>query len=398
MKPKVVPTSPAGRSQAAALEEIYKKQDALIQPTRTRIGWVFGSVLIIVAILAGLFGNVIFDWLVYHTPHWGLWQRLDVTVPTVSQTVVSQTTGSSYQTWNNALLKARGSIVTLYRAKSGETLWEQLYNPSDIAGTAIIISSDGVLVTIDSNNITGDGAFVAVTQSGESMPVQTVFDDPVSPITFLTVDAKNLTAAAFVAREQITIPQEVAQVVSATGSLAVTHVSRAASAVGFQSSEELRQTISLATPHTDASAVITTKGDFIGLTTVDGTVVPLYYVTGVLSTALTEKTVDRSYLGVHGVSLDAPGVPASLRSQADTGVILTGDADGTVPAVAADSPAATAGLKSGDIITKIDDTTVDTMTTVAQYLSTIGVGDSIVITYIRDGETLTTSATLAPLP
>ena len=58
------------------------------------------------------------------------------------------------------------------------------------------------------------------------------------------------------------------------------------------------------------------------------------------------------------------------------------------------SPAAKAGLKSGDVIVKINDEDVVSVGYLRYYLYNYNVGDKITITYLRSGETKTTSVTL----
>jgi S1-C subfamily serine protease len=62
--------------------------------------------------------------------------------------------------------------------------------------------------------------------------------------------------------------------------------------------------------------------------------------------------------------------------------------------VVADSPAEIAGLKKGDIIVKLDDTEIHGLRDVSAVLKTMKVDQSIVITYLRQGQVGTTLATL----
>jgi len=58
------------------------------------------------------------------------------------------------------------------------------------------------------------------------------------------------------------------------------------------------------------------------------------------------------------------------------------------------SPADKAGLKKGDVITKIEDYNASSVAKLKYYLYKYNSGDKVKITYIRDGKTLTTTATL----
>ena len=58
-------------------------------------------------------------------------------------------------------------------------------------------------------------------------------------------------------------------------------------------------------------------------------------------------------------------------------------------AVLPSSPASKAGLKQGDIITKIDNTIISDNNSVSSILAKKKVGDTVEVTYLRDGETKT---------
>jgi membrane-associated protease RseP (regulator of RpoE activity) len=58
------------------------------------------------------------------------------------------------------------------------------------------------------------------------------------------------------------------------------------------------------------------------------------------------------------------------------------------------SPAATAGLQAGDVITAVDGTSVTSAATLAQAVQTHNAGDQVTITYTRDGKSATAKVTL----
>jgi putative serine protease PepD len=66
-----------------------------------------------------------------------------------------------------------------------------------------------------------------------------------------------------------------------------------------------------------------------------------------------------------------------------------------VEAVTASSGAAKAGLKAGDVITKVGDTTITDATELTAAIRSHSSGDSIELTYTRNGATHTTTATLS---
>ncbi len=74
------------------------------------------------------------------------------------------------------------------------------------------------------------------------------------------------------------------------------------------------------------------------------------------------------------------------------------DKGATIQEVATGSPAEKAGLKVGDILTKIGDTTVKDAASASAAVQALKVGDEVSIEVTRDGKTVTVKATLAAAP
>jgi membrane-associated protease RseP (regulator of RpoE activity) len=72
------------------------------------------------------------------------------------------------------------------------------------------------------------------------------------------------------------------------------------------------------------------------------------------------------------------------------------DGDGVrIAAVSSDSPAEEAGLRAGDVITEVDDESVDTPVELASEIRSHDAGDEVTIGYERDGDERTVDVTLA---
>ncbi|MER5716661.1 trypsin-like peptidase domain-containing protein [Streptomyces sp. NPDC002132] len=87
------------------------------------------------------------------------------------------------------------------------------------------------------------------------------------------------------------------------------------------------------------------------------------------------------------------GASVSLEESTDGAKITDQGAGGSAP-VEAGGPAAKAGLKPGDVITKLDDTVIDSGPTLIGEIWTHEPGDKVTITYERGGKTQTVDLTL----
>ncbi|MEU1779413.1 trypsin-like peptidase domain-containing protein [Streptomyces abikoensis] len=76
------------------------------------------------------------------------------------------------------------------------------------------------------------------------------------------------------------------------------------------------------------------------------------------------------------------------------GARIASGGDGSSQSVTPGGPADKAGLKPGDVITKLDDTTIDSGPTLISEIWTHKPGDKVTVTYVRDGKTATTEITL----
>ncbi|MEU0130343.1 trypsin-like peptidase domain-containing protein [Streptomyces sp. NPDC006289] len=90
-----------------------------------------------------------------------------------------------------------------------------------------------------------------------------------------------------------------------------------------------------------------------------------------------------------------PVIGATVTMDEKTGgAVISEEGAGGTPAVTPNGPAAQAGLKAGDVITKFDDTAVDSGPTLIGEIWTHKAGDKVTLTYKRDGRTATAEVTL----
>ncbi|MFB8211155.1 MULTISPECIES: S1C family serine protease [unclassified Streptomyces] len=87
------------------------------------------------------------------------------------------------------------------------------------------------------------------------------------------------------------------------------------------------------------------------------------------------------------------GATVTMDEKGD-GAVIADQGTGGTEAVTKDGPAAKAGLRAGDVITKFNDTPVDSGPTLIGEIWTHKPGDRVTLTYERDGKTATAEVTL----
>lgn len=118
-----------------------------------------------------------------------------------------------------------------------------------------------------------------------------------------------------------------------------------------------------------------------------GFAIPANTVMDVVDQLVAEGHVQHAYLGVSGTTL---GADAADRLGLEGGAY--------VESVEPDTPAAEAGLVTGDVITAVDDIPVRTMDDLIVAIREAEIGQTVELRYVRDGQPATVSATLGELP
>ncbi|MFJ7943047.1 S1C family serine protease [Streptomyces sp. NPDC096354] len=90
-----------------------------------------------------------------------------------------------------------------------------------------------------------------------------------------------------------------------------------------------------------------------------------------------------------------PVIGATVTMDEKTGgAVISEQGSGGTPPVSPDGPAAKAGLKAGDVITKFNETVIDSGPTLIGEIWTHKPGDKVTLTYKRDGKVSTAEVTL----
>ena len=278
------------------------------------------------------------------------------------------------------------------------------------AGTGIIVSEDGYVMT---NNHVIDGAStVSVIDSEGALydDVEVIGRDPLNDIAFLKINSTDtFTPAELGNSSSIRVGQQVVAIGNALGQYSNTVTSGIVSGTGrpvtassgYGDSESLTDLI-----QTDASInsgnsggpLVNMSGQVIGINTAIvedangiGFSIPINSTKGVLAEVLATGEVSRAYLGVNYLSI-TPDVAREYDLPVNYGAYVY--ASQGANAVASGSPAAEAGLQTNDIILKINDETIGEDGGLSSIIGQYRPGDTVTITYLRDGKEATTKLTL----
>lgn len=286
------------------------------------------------------------------------------------------------------------------------------------AGTGIILNEDGVIVT-NRHVVPAGVTEVSVTLSDgtelENVEVigRTNESDSLD-IAFLKVndkEGKTLKAAALGDSSSVNVGAKVIAIGNALGQFQNTVTSGIISGFGrsliagdedgSETLQNLFQTDAAINEGNSGGPLVNINGQVIGINTAIagagaeniGFAIPIDDIKGLIASVMETGKVERPFLGVRYISL-TDAVAEEFDLDQKRGAYLAPAEDGEDSPILTDSPAAKAGLKEGDIIVKVNGTTVDDRHSLTSLIGRHRVGQEITVTIHRDGKDQEIKATL----
>lgn len=150
--------------------------------------------------------------------------------------------------------------------------------------------------------------------------------------------------------------------------------------------------------------LVNSDGEVIGINTAVATgsaenigfAIPINDALGLINGIINTGKFQRPYVGVRYIQLNTDRAQELGVSETEGAYISEDSTSG--PGVLPDSPADIAGLQPKDIIVKIDDTSITQLKPLTSVVSRYSVGETVTVTFIRDGKTQTVDVTLKALP
>jgi putative serine protease PepD len=284
-------------------------------------------------------------------------------------------------------------------------------------GSGEIIKSDGYIVT---NNhviaIAANGGSVEVQFSdGQTAPATIVGRDPLTDLAVLKVDTSAKLQPIAIGSSSSVVVGQAAVVIGAPLGLSGTVTSGIISALdrtievpGENDSSALLvsaiQTDAAINPGNSGGSMVNCSGQLIGIPTAGASVpsssgesnggsiglgfaIPVNLAMTIADDIIATGSVTHAYFG-----LGAAPIPPSAATQAGVPEGLF------VQTVAPGGPAAKAGLRTGDVITKINGAPATSTIQLQELTLTKKPGDTVPLEYWRDGQSATATVTLGTQP
>lgn len=333
----------------------------------------------------------------------------------------------------SAIKKVSNSVVSVmnYQKQNSQSDFSSIFggnSGSSSANDGLQLSSEGsgviykksggdAYVVTNYHVIAGNSSLDVLLSGGQKVKATVVGYDEYTDLAVLKISSDHVKdVATFADSSKLTIGEPAIAVGSPLGSqFANTATEGILSATSRQVTltQENGQTTSINAIQTDAAinpgnsggALINIEGQVIGVTqskittTEDGSTsveglgfaIPSNDVVNIINKLETDGKISRPALGIRMVDLSQLSTNDSSQLKLPSSV--TGGV--VVYSVQAGLPAATAGLKAGDVITKVGDTAVTSSTDLQSALYSHNINDTVKVTYYRDGKSATANVKLS---
>lgn len=270
-------------------------------------------------------------------------------------------------------------------------------------GTGFVISKDGLIVTNKHVVLDTEADYSVLMNDEQTYDAEVLARDPVNDLAILKIDAHDLPTVELGDSDALEVGQSAIAIGNALGEFrntvstgVISGLSRSITAGGGSAfSEQLTnviQTDASINPGNSGGPLLNIAGQVVGINTAVATgaqgigfAIPINAVKSSIESVRENGRIVRPWLGVRYVMLNDAIAERNNLSITEGALIVRGT-ERTDLAVIPGSPAAKAGLKENDIITKIDDTALTSKQPLAQVLSQYSPGDTITVTRWRDGE------------
>lgn len=375
-----------------------------------RITHFFIQVIIAGIVAAGL--------LLYFFPELLGEQTPEVNISTAADQPITQRSQGPVS-YADAVNRASPSVVNIYTSKTitrelhpffDDPLIQRFFGyktrprteTQNSLGSGVIFSSGGYIIT-NHHVIDGADTIQVLLPTQETHLATIVGTDPETDLAVLQVPDNQLKGITLGSSESLAVG-DVALAIGNPFGVGQTVTQGIISAkgrhnLGINTYENFIQTDAAINPGNSGGALVNAFGELIGINTAIfsksggshgiGFAIPVDLVRDVFVSIVQNGEVIRGWIGMEGQNM-TPELAEALKMDIDSGVIITG--------VSKQGPGDLAGIRPRDVIISMNGETIVDATQVLNLVASTAPGDSINMTYVRDGKELTTQIEIMRRP
>ena len=264
--------------------------------------------------------------------------------------------------------------------------------PQEAAGSGVIISQDGYIVT--NNHVVSEAESISVTlNDNRTFQAKVIGTDPSTDLALLKIEEKNLPFIIYGNSDEVNVGEWVLAVgnpFNLTSTVTAGIVSAKARNIGILPDqykiESFIQTDAAVNPGNSGGALVNTRGELIGINSAIASTtgsytgysfaIPVNLVRKVTEDLAEFGNVQRGFIGVSIRDLDSK-LAAEKGINEVKGIYVAG--------LTAGGAAEKAGLKEGDVITQVGVFPVNSTPQLQEQIGRYRPGDKVNVTVLRDG-------------
>jgi S1-C subfamily serine protease len=318
--------------------------------------------------------------------------------------------------FSNAAAKATQSVVFINSISQGAsiTYWDWFFGEGTTggrtqvsSGSGVIFSSDGYIIT--NNHVIESAERIEVTYNKRIYPAELIGTNPSTDLAVIRISENNLPAITLGSSKNVQVGEWVLAVgnpFSLSSTVTAGIVSAKGRRIGILQDkfpiESFIQTDAAINPGNSGGALVNRNGELVGINsailsrtgsyTGYAFAVPVDIVRKVFEDLKKYGIVQQSFVGGSVVEYNyenAKKYDLNTSVKNFNGVLLE--------SVEREGPSMKAGLRPGDIITKVNNVEVNTQSAFEEELSYHYPGDKVTISFLRDGKLQTVPLTLVNL-
>lgn len=317
---------------------------------------------------------------------------------TTDASTTNSTDGTAMSVQQIAAVVSPSVVAITTEQMSGSQTWFGGYYVQSGAGSGVIISQDGYILTC-AHVVSGATSIKVQLDNGDTYDATIVGSDSTSDIAVIKIEATGLTPAVIGDSDALAVGETVVAVGNPLGTLSNSVTDGIISALNREVTVEdndmtLLQTDASISPGNSGGGLFNANGELIGIVNAKssyseaegiGFAIPINTAMEIAQELIENGSVARPALGVMIYDVTDANTAAQLGVNG-TGVYVV--------QVTAGGGAEAAGVQAGDRIIAVDDTAVSSSSSVKSYLKDKNAGDTVNLQVEREGKVLTLQVTL----
>lgn len=317
----------------------------------------------------------------------------DTNQNSVSKKIVVNDSGKSQNIYHAVSDKAMPSVVGITTTTISNNNIFAIPTQSEGVGTGVIVDSKGYILT--NSHVVSDGQAVDVKvlfNDGSTTQGKVLWNDAKLDLAMVKVDKTGLTAAELGDSDQVRVGDIAIAIGNPLGLEFQKSVTQGIIS-GLDRTISTEETTMTGLIQTDASInagnsggpLLNSSGEVIGINTAKasegeglGFSIPINTAKPIIESIIKNGSYEKVTLGIKGTDASTYAKYSNQQLSSEDGVYVS--------EVVSGSAAEKAGVKSGDIITKIDDTDLSVMSDLTKHLYNYTTGDSATLVVNRNGK------------